>query len=399
MGVPGLTGRMKGHEVRVKADYIEGWKLFIDGPSLAFFICKSEVIPNDNGSYRQYYVAACETIKRILAFTTDVHVYFDGALPEEKRPMRFQRRQNFISRQKYEPVFAPQLLMEVLGDQFPYIPCAVVADEADTAIAHHVERELKETPIGILSSDSDFYTYQFSSPRVHLMLLSSCDFLSPTPVTYVINLQKVRHLVKTGDLKAVPSLVPDTVLHPTVFLQTQELINSYVVSGYMGAYLQVLNEETQFAPAWEVGRSLRALAYARLLGPYGDFKSMTEFARSGMRYTSKDLPLCDADNADLEQDLSPQKQLVNTLVNEICHSSRGPGKSHENIVQNYFNHIFSTSNPSPLTNKTLSPELIQTFAKIQAMIYSLILLQSSGFSLPITFRITHIDWPSFLLQI
>lgn len=399
MGVPGLTGRMKGHEVRVKADYIDRWKLFIDGPSLAFFICKFEVIPNDNGSYRQYYTAACETIKRILALTTDVYIYFDGALPEDKRPLRFQRRQSFISRQRYEPVFAPQLLLQVLMEQFPDIPYTIVADEADTAIAQQVENEDKQTPIGILSSDSDFYTYKFSSSNVHLILLSSCDFLSRTPVIYVINLQKVRHLVKTSDLKSVPSLVPDTVLPPKVFLQTHELINSYVVSGYMGAYLQVLNEEIQFAPAWEVGRSLRAVAYTRLIRPYGDFKSMTEFARSGMRYISKDLPLCAEDNATLEHDLSSEQHLINMMINEICHTSRGPGKSYEKVVQNYLNHVLSTIDPTPLTNKPVSPELNQIFAKIQAMIYSLTLLQSSGFSLPITFRITHIDWPSFVLQI
>lgn len=126
---------------------------------------------------------------------------------------------------------------------------------------------------------------------------------------------------------------------------------------------------------------------------------MTEFARSGMRYVSKDLSLCAEDNPHFEQDLSSQKQLIDMMVNEICHSSRGPGKSHEKIVQSYFNHAFSTSKPTPLSHKTVTPELNQTFAKIQAMIYSLALLQSSGVTLPINLRISHIDWPAFLLQL
>lgn len=399
MGVPGLTGRMKGREYRIKPESLSGWKIYIDGPSLSYFICKSELIPNDRGNYRQYYKAASETIERILSFTSDVHILFDGALPEEKRPMRLQRRQDSISRKKYEPVFAPQLLLQVLKDGFPQVRYGIASDEADTAIANRAEQEKVENQsIAIMSSDSDFYTYKFSSPDIYLMPLANCDFLSPTPVIYLTNLQKVRHLVKPQDLKTIPPLVPETVVDVD-FIYTHELINTYVGSGFLGAYLQVVGEELKHAPAWEVGRELRSIAYSRLLRPFGEFKTLVEFSRSGMRYLSKEVKLNNDDKSHIIESLSTQKNLINTMVNEICLTSRGPGRGYERIVNAYFETVLTIDSPlDVVTVEVINSELVQVFAKIQAMIYSLMLLQSSGIKIngaKDNINITHIDWNTF----
>lgn len=408
MGIPGLTGRVERHKTKVRVDELGKYTAIVDGPSLAYYVCEAIKIKGDCGSYRYYRRTAVKYIRKLLAIFKKVEFYFDGALPESKSHVRLSRANQRINN-GFVPMLASTLLCDVLQVDFPHVETVIVADEADNAIACVVE-DILYGPVMILSSDSDFYTYMFSRDDIYIMNPKWCDLSSVTPIIYRIQLQSGKRTLVEEALRKDPPKNFSRTNVTGVFPKAHELVNSNKLSERVISYLPIVYEDRNSAPAWECGRRYRAHAYIQLLKKF-DVDTVLEYYRSGSAYLPKRLALEEMENI---QELKSRENLIESIIDEVL-TNRGPGQAFrtqlvkycELVIEGHDDDADNDANDDTDDNtdddiaRTLSSlkytlPMQQVFAKLQAVIYSLLLLQSTGVKLGIKLYTWHIEWAKFL---
>ncbi|CAN6659644.1 hypothetical protein TRVA0_031S01596 [Trichomonascus vanleenenianus] len=414
---------MKGLIVRIDPKDLKDCDIIIDGPSLAYYICDDAIKPGvmpEYGSYKLFRDHAIEVIEGILKLSPRrVRVYFDGFLPEEKYGIRDQRSRTAISERNrvFRPSFASTMLYQLLYEEYKtdLDLLKFVADEADEAVA----ADVTGPNVVVLSSDSDFYAYKFTPQDVRLVNLRGADFTSEPPLIEGVTLSQktTLSLVNVCHRRDPPKHVRESILGPECLVpRVHEFANGMMQFGSLVSYMPVIKEVVSMAPAFEVGRLYRSWAYTaiirRLRAPKAN--KVKEYYRVGSSFACKPLdiflderPEDDPLNYDYEEEywdaLSDREGLISELVREVT-ETRGGISNFEPIVRKYLTTAFDDdlTEEEPVLrisqSQLITPKLVQTFARLQAALFSIMFLESAGIRVPIAVgvRTWHIDWTLYL---
>lgn len=385
MGIPGLTRRLEHYKKRIHFNQLENSTLLIDGPSLGYHICGNNIqkTTNEKGiSYDEYWQDGIKILQKLCKIANKVIFYFDGSLPDSKRPVRLERGITALRDQNLRSSFASMFMYEVAssvaGAAGEGLECGgavelhIVPDEADNAIASVVGEY--ENPV-ILSSDSDFYTYRFKQ-GVRMVPLQYCEFLCDTPVVEIVDLSNTIKAVEPQLLQCPPTPpIPDSTIGSKL-PSVHEIVNANRKESFMPAVLEKRNNGFIYPSAFETGKLWRSYAYYRLFGA----GFVSEFYRLKNRYEAQRLESFDPKVYSYAEEVDGSLDTLEGVHSELTRwtCENEPASQYSELVSAYYTAVLN-NNPIEWRNGYVAMDNVQIFAQIQAALYSLLLLQGTGY--------------------
>jgi hypothetical protein len=429
MGIRGLSKFVHNRYLKpLDTKSVKDAHILVDGPNFAYFVITLLDSKAVNSPYHEFVSTLDKLLDSLVSLEpAAITFYFDGACPQDKVAVRFNRASDKIDQPELRVCHAVPFTSIYLREHRPEVGVQLVAGEAEDAIVSDIlraqrrigtkqfDREIVDSEqcprrMLVLSNDSDFFRYTGLGGKmldVRILPLSKCEFLEPAALKSVKLTPSLSHAIypqarlpaRTLDMQ---NLFPEYILDKTL-----DFLNNLLGHQDFVATLPVYYEDRSMPPCWLAGTLYRSYAYTVLIRRHGTLemqklRHVREAYRIGDEYSMAliDIRLDDLTNYSYENSLEPflsagYSGLVDAVIYEV-QNNPGPafGKPNDSAticgLKRHLTAVFGAArHPGEATSenrsdygeikipKYYSLETRQLHAQIMACMYSLMLLESA----------------------